>query len=60
MLGKNIFACASDTREGIRPPSTSMVEDRLAATTARSARTRPFPMPSALRLRRGSKSSPVG
>ncbi|CBN79737.1 hypothetical protein Esi_0430_0011 [Ectocarpus siliculosus] len=60
MLGKNIFACASDTREGIRPPGTSMAEDRLATSTARAARTGPFPMPSALRLRRRSKSSPVG
>ncbi|CAM9193318.1 unnamed protein product, partial [Ectocarpus sp. 13 AM-2016] len=60
MLGKNIFACASDTREGIRPPGTSTAEDRLAATTPRAARTGPFPMPSALRLRRKSKSSPVG
>ncbi|CAN0007882.1 unnamed protein product [Ectocarpus fasciculatus] len=60
MLGKNMFACASDTREGVRAPSTSMAEDRLAATTERAARTGPSPLPSALRLRRRSKSSPVG
>ncbi|CAB1116602.1 unnamed protein product [Ectocarpus sp. CCAP 1310/34] len=60
ILGKNIFACASDTSEGIRPPGTSTAEDRLAATTMRAARTGPFPMPSALRLGRRSKSSPFG